>query len=82
VPATFVRNYDFATSKPSFPKDRGMASGDVWTTTHDNGLLVVKLAPGATIVGGGCASADAGMGALLAFGLTRLLRRRRSPSPG
>jgi hypothetical protein len=80
VPATFVRNYDFATSKPSFPKDRGMTSGDVWTTAHDNGFLVVKLAPGATAGGGGCATADASLGGLLFFGIAQLIRRRRGAS--
>jgi len=77
VPASFVRNYDFATSKPSFPKDRGMTSGDVWTTAHDNGFMVVKLAPGATAGTGGCASADASLGALLVLGIGQLLWRRR-----
>src|SRR5438067_3168295 len=35
IPATFVRNYDMSTSKPSFPKDRGQTTGDVWMTAHD-----------------------------------------------
>jgi uncharacterized protein (TIGR03382 family) len=39
----FVRYYDWATSKPSFPKDRGMTSGDVWTTSQDNGFMVIRL---------------------------------------
>jgi uncharacterized protein (TIGR03382 family) len=39
----FVRNYDWATSKPSFPKDRGMDAGDVWTTSQDNGFMVIRL---------------------------------------
>jgi len=43
TPASFVRMYDWATSKPSFPKDRGMTSGDVWTTAQDNGFLVINL---------------------------------------
>ena len=60
VPATFMRNYDMATSKPSFPKDRGASTGDVWMTAHDNGLVVVKLDKNATAsTGGGCASTDA-----------------------
>jgi hypothetical protein len=81
TPAGFVRNFDWATSKPSFPKDRGMTSGDLWTTSQDNGFMVVKLAPNATSVpGGGCASVDASLGGLLAFGLARLWRRRRSRS--
>jgi hypothetical protein len=40
----FVRYYDWATSKPSFPKDRGMPSGDIWTTAQDNGFMVIHLA--------------------------------------
>ena len=40
---TWVRNFDWATSKPSFPKDRGMSSGDIWTTSQDNGFMVVKF---------------------------------------
>jgi hypothetical protein len=79
VPATFVRNYDMATSKPSFPKDRGMTSGDVWMTAHDNGFIVVKLDSSATASGGGggCASADASLGGLLVLALRQLWRRRR-----
>jgi hypothetical protein len=77
---TFVRNFDWATSKPSFPKDRGMTTGDVWTTSQDNGFMVVKLASNATASGGGCASVDASLGGLLVFGLAQLWRRRRSRS--
>jgi len=77
VTTTFVRNFDWATSKPSFPKDRGATSGDVWTTAQDNGFMVVKLDSNATAeVGGGCASADASLGALLVFGLVEITRRR------
>ena len=78
-PAGFVRNFDWATSKASFPKDRGMTSGDVWITNQDNGFMVVRLAPEATasIAGGGCASADAGLAGLIALGAVQLLRRRR-----
>jgi uncharacterized protein (TIGR03382 family) len=39
----FARSYDWATSKPSFPKDRGMDAGDVWTTSQDNGFMVIRL---------------------------------------
>ena len=79
VPAGFTRNFDWATSKPSFPKDRGVTSGDVWTTAQDNGFMVVKLAPNATAsIGGGCASVDASLGGLLVFGIVEMLRRRRS----
>src|SRR5439155_15285843 len=79
VPATFVRNYDMSASKPSFPKDRGMTSGDVWTTAHDNGFMVVKLDANATASsGGGCASADVSIGGLLVIALAQLWRRRRA----
>ncbi|MGZ6125141.1 MAG: hypothetical protein ACXWLR_09285, partial [Myxococcales bacterium] len=82
VPATFVRNFDMAASKPSFPKDRGATTGDVWTTSQDNGFMVVKLASNATASsGGGCTSADASLGGLLVFGLAQLWRRRRA-GPG
>ncbi len=39
----FFKNYDYATSKPSFPKDRGDTTGDIWTTTQDNGFMVISL---------------------------------------
>jgi uncharacterized protein (TIGR03382 family) len=39
----FVRLYDWSTSKPSFPKDRGADAGDVWTTSQDNGFMVISL---------------------------------------
>jgi hypothetical protein len=41
--ASFDRPIDWASSKPSFPKDRGMTSGDIWTTSQDNGFMVVRL---------------------------------------
>lgn len=76
---SFVRNFDWSTAIPSFPKSRGMTSGDIWATSQDNGFLVVKLAPNATAsVGGGCASVDASLGGLLVFGLVEMLRRRRA----
>ena len=77
---TFVRNFDWSTSKPSFPKDRGMTSGDVWITSQDNGFMVVKLSPNAT-AGGGCASVDASLGGLLLFGVVQLARRRKKANP-
>jgi uncharacterized protein (TIGR03382 family) len=78
VPATFTRNFDWATSKASFPKDRGMTTGDVWITNQDNGFMVVRLAPEATAsTGGGCASAGAGAAAAIALGAMQLWRRRR-----
>jgi hypothetical protein len=73
--AGFVRNFDWATSKPSFPKDRGMTSGDLWTTSQDNGFMVVNINQGSS--GGGCASADASIGGLIVFGLVEMLRRRK-----
>src|SRR5262249_33241400 len=68
---SFVRNFDWSTAIPSFPKDRGMTSGDVWATSQDNGLLVVRLDPNATaeVGGGGCASADLSLGGLLVVGM-------------
>jgi hypothetical protein len=72
--ATFTRNFDWATSKPSFPKDRGMASGDIWTTSQDNGFMVVSLSRPSS---GGCASVDASVGGLIVFGLVEMIRRRR-----
>jgi len=74
---TFDRPIDWASSKPSFPKDRGAASGDLWTTTQDNGFMVVKLDAHATSTGGGCASADATVESLIAFALAFLAKRRR-----
>jgi len=77
--ATYVRNFDWATSKPSFPKDRGMTTGDLWTTFQDNGFAVVKISPNATAdIGGGCASVDASLGGLLVFGVVEMLRRRKA----
>ncbi len=78
--ATFVRNYDWSTSKFSWPKDRGMTSGDVWITGQDNGFMVVKLAATAGGDSGGCASADASIGALMIFGVLQLVRRWRARS--
>jgi len=78
--ATFVRHYDWSTSKFSWPKDRGVPSGDVWITGQDNGFMVVKLAAGAGDTSGGCASVDASFGALLIFGVLELARRRRARS--
>jgi hypothetical protein len=75
--ATITRNFDWATSKPSFPKDRGMTSGDLWTTSQDNGFMVVHLDSSVTGGGGGCATVDASLGGLLVFGLVEMLRRRR-----
>jgi hypothetical protein len=43
TPPSFVRNYDWATSLISFPKDRGDSSGDIWTTAQDNGFMVISL---------------------------------------
>ncbi len=43
TPTTYVREYDWATSKVSFPKDRNDATGDIWTTSQDNGFMVISL---------------------------------------
>jgi hypothetical protein len=43
TPPTYVRQYDWSTSKVSFPKDRDAGSGDVWTTSQDNGFMVISL---------------------------------------
>src|SRR6185295_1815476 len=75
---TFVRNFDWSTSKPSFPKDRGATSGDIWITSQDNGFMVVKLDSHATAGGGGCASVDASVGGLLLFGAFQFARRRKA----
>ncbi len=48
-PATYSRPVDWASSKPSFPKDRGDTSGDLWTTTQDNGFQVIHLYTGVTV---------------------------------
>jgi hypothetical protein len=72
--ATFVRNHDWATSKVSFPKDRGDSSGDIWSTSQDNGFLVVHLDQG----GGGCTSAEGSLGGLVALGVVHLFRRRKA----
>ncbi len=78
APVGYSRNFDWATSKPSFPKDRGMTSGDLWTTSQDNGFMVVKIDSNAfASAGGGCASADASVGGLLVFGIVEMIRRRR-----
>lgn len=72
----FNHPVDWSPSKPSFPKDRGMTSGDIWTTFQDNGFAVVHLTQSSG--GSGCSSTGASFSAifaLLAFGLVR--RRRR-----
>jgi MYXO-CTERM domain-containing protein len=48
-PPGYVRPVDWASSKPSFPKDRGDTSGDLWTTTQDNGFQVIHLHTGVTV---------------------------------
>jgi len=49
VPSTAVREYDWATSKISFPKDRNDPSGDIWTTSQDNGFMVISLYSAVTV---------------------------------
>jgi hypothetical protein len=46
---TYSRPVDWASSKPSFPKDRGDTSGDLWTTSQDNGFEVIKLYTAVTV---------------------------------
>jgi len=48
-PATYTRPVDWASSKPSFPRDRGDTSGDLWTTTQDNGFQVIHFFTGVTV---------------------------------
>ncbi len=39
----FSQAYDWATSKASWPKDRGATTGDIWITSQNNGFMVIKL---------------------------------------
>jgi uncharacterized protein (TIGR03382 family) len=71
--AGFSHPVDWAPAKPSFPKDRGMPSGDIWATFQDNGFTVIHLDRGSS----GCGTGGAGPGALLGLGVLALLRRRR-----
>jgi hypothetical protein len=75
--ATFSRPIDWASSKPSFPKDRGASSGDIWTTSQDNGFLVVHYDKG----GGGCSTGGQSLAGIVVLALTALWRsglRRRA----
>ena len=75
--ATFSRPIDWASSKPSFPKDRGDTSGDIWTTSQDNGFEVVHFTqPSGS---SGCATGGESLGgvAVLLAGLWRRKWRRR-----
>ena len=83
--AGFSHPVDWAPSKPSFPKDRGMTTGDVWTTFQDNGFAVLHLAQPSTTTSNssdsGC-SATGGPPSLFGLaGLLALLLRRRSSRP-
>ncbi len=78
--AGFDHPVDWAPAKPSFPKDRGMTSGDVWFTTQDNGFQVAKLSVNLR-PHGGCSSID-GLGATALLGLLTFLRRRRRAPVG
>jgi uncharacterized protein (TIGR03382 family) len=77
----FSHPVDWAPSKPSFPKDRGMSTGDVWTTFQDNGFAVVRLAQPLTASSdSGCSSTGGGAPSLFGLaGLLALLWRRRTP---
>jgi hypothetical protein len=48
-PPSFARPVDWASSKPSFPRDRGDTTGDLWTTSQDNGFQVIKLYTAVTV---------------------------------
>jgi len=74
IAAGYSKPADWATSKASFPKDRGVSSGDIWITSQDNGFMVVRLNEG----GGGCTSAEGSLGGLIALAIGQLLRRRKS----
>ena len=71
----FDRPVDWAPAKPSFPKDRGMTSGDVWFTTQDNGFQVAKI--NVNLRGSSGCSSIGGTGATVLLGLLAFLRRRR-----
>ena len=59
--------------------DRGMTTGDLWTTSQDNGFMVVKLDANARATSGsGCASADGSLGGMLVLAVMEILRRRRA----
>jgi MYXO-CTERM domain-containing protein len=73
--AGFSRPVDWAPAKPSFPKDRGMASGDIWATFQDNGFTVIRLDRGGG--SGGCSTGGAGAVALVGLGVLLLRRRRK-----
>jgi len=48
-PPTYDRPIDWSSSKPSFPKDRGMSSGDIFMTSQDNGFQVISLSSLVTV---------------------------------
>ena len=73
--AGFSHPIDWSPAKPSFPKDRGQTSGDVWATFQDNGFTVIHLEQ--VTKGGGCSTGGGSLGALLMLGALALLRRRR-----
>lgn len=70
---SFDRPVDLTPAKPSFPKDRGMTTGDIWMTSQDNGFQVVRFDQG----GGGCSSAGGSLGAIVGLAVLGLLRRQR-----
>ena len=71
--AGFNHPVDWSPAKPSFPKDRGMTSGDIWATFQDNGFTVIHLDRG----GSGCSTGGGSFGALLVLAAFVLLLRRR-----
>jgi uncharacterized protein (TIGR03382 family) len=68
---TSDRTADWASSNIRWRKDRS----ELWFTSHDNGLQVVKLVTSGS--GGGCTSTGGAPGLLLLAGLLSALRFRR-----
>ncbi len=71
--ANFNRPMDWTTSRPSFPKDRGMSSGDIWFSSQDNGFQIVKLHTNS----GGCSATGGSLAPFFALALIPMLFHRR-----
>jgi len=71
------RTADWASSNIRWRKDRN----ELWFTSHDNGLQVVRLTAGAGGGGGGCSSTGTWSGIWVALGLIPVLARHRRPPP-
>ena len=80
--AGFSHPVDWAPSKPSFPKDRGMTNGDIWTTFQDNGFAALRLYTPPAADNSGCSATGTSsvslLGLLLVAGM--LVSRRRPAS--